>query len=66
MDMKIKAEKERQSLMAKKIESGTKLNEELKKEYTTQLALFKVKQLTAILNTNFFFNINHFFSFSNL
>lgn len=58
MDMKIQAEKDRHNLMSKKMESGTRLNEELKKEYTTQLALFKVSKIPKIIICTSNVNLN--------
>lgn len=43
--MKIQAEKDRHNLMMKKMETGTKVNDELKKEYLKQMDLFKVKYI---------------------
>lgn len=43
MEAKFKVEKDRYSLVLQRAQNSTTINDDLKKEYETQLAIFKVK-----------------------
>lgn len=42
MDARYKAEKERHSLVLQRAQTSSNINDDLRKEYETQLAIFKV------------------------
>lgn len=54
MDVKFKAEKDRKSLMEKKMELSDQLNKDLKAEYSAQKEIFEVTFFRIFLN--FFLN----------